>query len=68
MTSYADNQQKVPISPTLRKLSINGTASFPIKKHSSVRSCCQVVALNIDVKFKTHLDRKNEVIIVTRVQ
>jgi len=68
MTSYADNQQKVPISPTLRKLSINGTASFPIKKHTSVRSICQVIAINIDVKFKTRLDRKNKVIVVTRIK
>ncbi len=62
------NDQKIAIAPTISKLEINETASFPQERYNTVRSTCTNLSIYRDVRYTTRLDRSTRTITVTRIQ
>ncbi len=56
------------IHPRLKEMQIGETINFPIRRFGSVKNSCSCIGLQYGRKFTTHLDRKKEIIEVTRIK
>lgn len=56
------------IRPQIRKLTIDQSIDFPIKRMFSIKNSCTALGVIYSRKFKTKLDREQGVITVTRIK
>lgn len=63
-----EKDENFPVSPTLKGMDVGKTINFPIHRYNVVKSQCSVIGLVSNLKFTTHIDRKNKTINVTRIQ
>lgn len=62
-----ENQKNLPIAATLDGLSIGEKAFFPLVRFNSVKQSCSNRTLSHGLTFKTHINRANNIIEVTRI-
>lgn len=55
------------LSPLIQKLEVGEQVQYPIEKLFSVRTIACTKGLELSRKYKTSVDRKKRVIIVTRL-
>ena len=61
-------KDKLTIAPLLKKMEINETIDFPIRKFNSVKNACSNYGLQYDRKFSTKMNREKQIITVTRTR
>ena len=61
-------EQKIPLRPQIRALSLGQTIDFPILRMPTVKSTCTDLGIIYSRKFKTKLNREQGIITVTRIK
>lgn len=56
------------VQPHLKVMKVGEITDFPITRVGTVKNSCSYIGLQYGRKFKTSLDRANEVIRVTRIK
>ena len=62
-----ENQEKMPISPTLDALAVGEMAQFPLHRLNAVKNTCSVKRLTHGFKFSTHQNSETCMLEVTRI-
>lgn len=63
-----EEKEMKSISSVLKDLKVNDSASFPILKKNTAKNCCHYIGKLYGRKFETSLDRKAQLIHVTRIK
>ena len=63
-----EERETKSISSVLKDLKVDDSISFPILKKNTVKNCCYYIGRLYDRKFETSLDRKAQLIHVTRIK
>ncbi len=61
-------EEKIKIRPTLEKMEVGKTMTFPISSLPSVRTLTSTVGLYMGRRYKTKSNRENKTIEVTRTE
>ena len=59
--------EKKKVLPTLRKMAVGEKTDYPLTRFNTVRASCVLANMQYGVRYSTHIDRKTNTIIVTRV-
>lgn len=60
--------EKLPIHPTLRAMNVGDVVMFSLTQLNGVRSSAVTIGTMLNKKFKTHVNRTDNVLEVTRIK
>ena len=62
------SEEKVPLRPQIRELELGKSISFPIQRMRTIKTTCSGLGVIYCRKFKTKINREEEIITVTRTK
>ena len=60
--------EQLPIHPTLRAMNVGDVVMFSLTQLNGVRSSAVTIGTMLNKKFKTHVNRTDNVLEVTRIK
>lgn len=61
-------EEKIPLRSQIRELEPGKSISFPIQRMQTIKTTCSELGIIYCRKFKTKLNRQQEIITVTRIK